>query len=336
MATATTYAAGLAAGFAAAWRSCVENKQHEEDEDENLLLPTTKAPAPPAALCTSPPPPPPPPSPLLALLEQVPDLFTEEVLARLTPTDRALLGRASRACRAVVVESTALKAQQEAAAATLAVEKAAAEAAAALREPLGEAGFISSSSFAGAKLGYTYKTGDEGLGYYVDTQGAANLRSSLHLALARARRPLPRSLPFWASNFVASFELSVWAVANGCGWMQMARAVEAKQAAEAATEAAAAAQAAAESAAAKAAAAEKAAAAAAAAELSACVESAFLVFNDMDVNAAGLYAEDVAAVLSDRFHGDMVCQAIQVLIQDGHVYALCLDYAPVLGLLYRS
>jgi hypothetical protein len=100
MATAetTAFAAGLVTGYAAGWRACADHNTQEEDEDKNLLLlPTEKPPAPPA---------PPPPSPLLALLEHLPDLFTKEVLARLTPTDAAVFGRASRACLAVVVESS--------------------------------------------------------------------------------------------------------------------------------------------------------------------------------------------------------------------------------------
>jgi hypothetical protein len=46
-----------------------------------------------------------PPPPLLVLLERVPDLFSKEVLARLTRTDRALFRRTSRECRAVVESS---------------------------------------------------------------------------------------------------------------------------------------------------------------------------------------------------------------------------------------
>jgi hypothetical protein len=311
MATATAKA--YAAGYAAGWRACVENNTHEEDEDENLLLPTKKPPAPPAALCTSSPPPPPPPPPLLALLEQVPDLFSKEVLARLTPTDRALLGRASRACRAIVVESTALKAQQAAAAAELAVEQATA-ALKAQTPGLTGAGFISADSFEGPKEGYIFRMDGAGLGYYVDNQA---LRSSLDLALtrkARAGLPPPPSLPFRASNFAASFELSVWAVANGCTWMQMTRAVEAKEAAEAA----AAAQAAAELAAA-AAAAEKATADAAAAELSACVEAAFRAFNDLDVDGTGVHYQEVYDMLSDRFDIMVRVEAVNALHRDGHI-----------------
>jgi hypothetical protein len=282
--TATAYAAGLAVGV----RSCAENNTHEEDEDENPLLPTKKVPPPPAALrTTSSPPPLPPPPPLLALLEQVPDLFTKKVLARLTPTDAALFGRASRACRAVVVESTALKAQQEAAAAKLAVEK---SAAALKAQPPGftGAGFISADSFEGPKVGYIYRIDSAGLGYYVDNQAAADLRSSLDLALANARLP-PPSLTFEASNFVATTELSMWAVTNGCTWADMGRAVAVKTAAEVAAFNAAAAQAAAAEAAA-AAAAEKATAEATVAELSACVEAAF---NDLDVDGTGVNSQKV-------------------------------------------
>jgi hypothetical protein len=143
------YAAGLVnghgAGFAAGVRSCgqKDNDTHDE-EDGNLPLLTETPP---------PPPPPPPPSPLLALLEHLPDLFTKEVLARLTPTDRAVFGRASLACRAVV----------------------------------------------------------------------QSLDLASGLPFPRKKRPSPSHLAprlnspsVEASNFVACFELSVWAVANGC------------------------------------------------------------------------------------------------------------------------
>jgi len=44
------------------------------------------------------------PSPLLTrFLEELPDVFDKEVLSRLDATDRALLARANRACRARVV-----------------------------------------------------------------------------------------------------------------------------------------------------------------------------------------------------------------------------------------
>jgi hypothetical protein len=71
--------------------------------------------------------------------------------------------------------------------------------------------------------------------------------------------------------------------------MKMGRAVKAKEAAEAAAAELAAA-----------AAAEK----AAAAELSACVDTAFRGFNDLDVDAAGVWDGEVAIPLSDQFTKD--------------------------------
>jgi hypothetical protein len=123
-------------------------------------------------------------------------------------------------------------------------------------------------------------------------------------------------IDFRASNFVASFELSMWAVANGCGWTQMVRAVEAKEAATAAV----AELFAVELAAVTAAAAEQAAAEAAAAELSACVEAAFHLFNDLDVDAAGVWGGGVVIPLIDQFAGDTMYQAICNLVSDGHIY----------------
>ena len=76
--------------------------------------------------------------------------------------------------------------------------------------------------------------------------------------------------------------------------------------------------------AAEAAAAELAAAAAAekaaAAELSACVEAAFRVFNDLDVDAAGVWGEEVQIRLSDQFHNETVNLAIGNLLSEGHIY----------------
>jgi hypothetical protein len=179
----------------------------------------------------------------------VPDLFTKEVLARITPTDRALFRRASRACRAAVESSRLARA-----------------------------------------------------GRYVDFE----------------TYQAEGSLLFEASNFVASVELSLYAVVNGCGWPQIARAVRGTEAAEAAAaEQAAVAITEAEVRAAK----EAAAAERDAEELSECVEAALILINALDVDAAGVPLELVARDVNCRFSRRVVYLAVDELCKDGHIYA---------------
>ena len=92
------------------------------EEAGNLSAGTTPAPAtdPPSLLPAAPPPSPPPPppapspaasppprQPLLALLEDLPDFFTKEVLGRLDPTDRAVLAQVGWPWLAAVVRAAA-------------------------------------------------------------------------------------------------------------------------------------------------------------------------------------------------------------------------------------